>query len=46
MSSTPLEKTTLEPLAPPVAASEAPAPDLEYGWHSNNRVELLENGEA
>lgn len=46
MSSTPLEKTTLEPLAPPVAASETPAADLEYGWHSNNRVELLENGEA
>ena len=46
MSSTPLEKSAIPGLEPPVTATQQRPVDLEYGWHSNNRVELLENGEA
>ncbi|WP_247254557.1 cardiolipin synthase ClsB [Pseudomonas moorei] len=45
MSASPMDKTTVAPVpAPPV--SEPAAVDVEYRWHGNNRVELLENGEA
>ncbi|NBB35439.1 cardiolipin synthase ClsB [Pseudomonas sp. BC115LW] len=48
MNSTPLEKNLLEPQA---TATESAAVgralvDLDYGWHGNNCVVLLENGEA
>ncbi|GLH40004.1 cardiolipin synthase ClsB [Pseudomonas sp. HN2] len=45
MNSAPLEKSAVEPvtLNPPVR--EPGHVDVEYQWHSNNRVELLENGE-
>ncbi len=48
MSSAPLEKARFEP-APPSAETptiDRALSDLDYGWHGNNRVELLENGEA
>ena len=46
MSIPSMEKTTVEKTiaAPPM--SEPTAVDVEYGWQGNNRVELLENGEA
>ncbi|MFJ4590425.1 cardiolipin synthase ClsB [Pseudomonas moraviensis] len=45
MNSAPLEKSAVEPvtLNPPVR--EPGHVDVEYQWHSNNRVQLLENGE-
>lgn len=45
MNSAPLEKSAVDPvpLNPPVR--EPGHVDVEYQWHSNNRVELLENGE-
>ena len=45
MNSAPLEKSAVDPvpLNPPVR--ELGHVDVEYQWHSNNRVELLENGE-
>ncbi|AKA22178.1 cardiolipin synthase ClsB [Pseudomonas chlororaphis] len=46
MNELPLEKTTVASLADPGLAHEPPPADLDYGWHSNNRVVLLENGEA
>lgn len=45
MSSPPMEKTTLEHIAAPPMGEPA-AVDVEYAWQGNNRVELLENGEA
>ncbi|WP_047533914.1 cardiolipin synthase ClsB [Pseudomonas sp. 11/12A] len=45
MSASPMDKTTVDPVsAPPV--SEPAVVDVEYRWQGNNRVELLENGEA
>jgi len=45
MSASPMDKTTVAPVsAPPV--SEPAVVDVEYRWQGNNRVELLENGEA
>ncbi|MHC8289048.1 cardiolipin synthase ClsB [Pseudomonas sp. XS1P51] len=46
MSSAPLEKTTVEPLSTAASVREPGVVDVEYGWQGNNRVELLENGEA
>ncbi|QTT86633.1 cardiolipin synthase ClsB [Pseudomonas chlororaphis] len=46
MNDMPLEKTTVDSLPDAGLAHEPPRMDLEYGWHSNNRVVLLENGEA
>ena len=45
MSSAPLEKSAVEPIAinPPIR--EPGHVDVEYSWQGNNRVELLENGE-
>ncbi|KIF59332.1 cardiolipin synthase 2 [Pseudomonas fluorescens] len=45
MNSAPLEKSAVDPvtLNPPVR--EPGHVDVEYQWHGNNRVELLENGE-
>ncbi|VVN01289.1 Cardiolipin synthase B [Pseudomonas fluorescens] len=45
MSSAPLEKSAVEPVAinPPIR--EPGHVDVEYRWQGNNRVELLENGE-
>jgi cardiolipin synthase len=45
MSSAPLEKSAVEPIAinPPIR--EPGHVDVEYRWQGNNRVELLENGE-
>ncbi|MGE8067902.1 cardiolipin synthase ClsB [Pseudomonas sp. NPDC089569] len=45
MSLLPLEKSNEQPIAAP-PASEPAAVDVEYRWQGNNRVELLENGEA
>lgn len=45
MSPPSLEQTTVEHIsAPPIG--EPAAVDVEYGWQGNNRVVLLENGEA
>ena len=45
MSASPMDKTTVDPVsAPPV--SEPAVVDVEYRWQGNNRIELLENGEA
>jgi len=45
MSSAPLEKSAVEPIAinPPIR--EPGHVDVEYSWQGNNRVQLLENGE-
>ncbi|MHC8317540.1 cardiolipin synthase ClsB [Pseudomonas sp. LB3P31] len=44
MSIPSMEKTALDDVSvPPVG--EPAAVDVEYAWHGNNRVELLENGE-
>jgi cardiolipin synthase A/B len=45
MSTSPMEKTRVDPLSEPPAIREPAVVDVEYGWHGNNRVELLENGE-
>ncbi|MHC8357213.1 cardiolipin synthase ClsB [Pseudomonas sp. LB3P81] len=46
MSSAPMEKTTVEHLATHPPIREPGVVDVHYGWQGNNRVELLENGEA
>jgi cardiolipin synthase len=46
MNDMPLEKTTVDHLPDTGQIHEPPRMDLQYGWHSNNRVVLLENGEA
>ncbi|MDR9752915.1 cardiolipin synthase ClsB [Pseudomonas sp. SZMC_28357] len=46
MSSAPLEKTSAEAVPIEATQEQHPFADLEYHWHGNNRVELLENGEA
>ena len=45
MSISPMEKTTVQPIAAPPISQPAMV-DVEYRWQGNNRVELLENGEA
>ncbi|VEF13108.1 cardiolipin synthase 2 [Pseudomonas fluorescens] len=45
MNSAPLEKTTVEPVTMNPPVREPGHVDVEYQWHGNNRVELLENGE-
>ncbi|SDT17279.1 cardiolipin synthase ClsB [Pseudomonas prosekii] len=50
MSSPSMEKTSVEPLAAPIATPptvrEPGVVDVEYGWQGNNLVKMLENGEA
>ncbi|WP_349747012.1 cardiolipin synthase ClsB [Pseudomonas frederiksbergensis] len=46
MSSPSMEKTTVEHVSPPPPVREPAVTEVEYGWHGNNRVQLLENGEA
>ncbi|MBN3860648.1 cardiolipin synthase ClsB [Pseudomonas frederiksbergensis] len=46
MNSPSMEKATVEQVSSPPPAREPAVTDVEYGWHGNNRVELLENGEA
>jgi cardiolipin synthase len=41
-----MEKTTVEQVSTPPPVRKPAVVDFEYGWHGNNRVELLENGEA
>lgn len=45
MSSAPLEKSAVEPVAITPPTREPGQVDVEYHWQGNNRVELLENGE-
>lgn len=45
MNSPSMEKATVEQVSPPPPAREPVVTDIEYGWHGNNRVQLLENGE-
>ncbi|URM29602.1 cardiolipin synthase ClsB [Pseudomonas frederiksbergensis] len=40
-----MEKTTVEQVSPPPPVREPAVTGVEYGWHGNNRVQLLENGE-
>jgi cardiolipin synthase len=40
-----MEKTTVEQVSTPPPVREPAVTGVEYGWHGNNRVELLENGE-
>jgi cardiolipin synthase len=46
MSSPPMDKTEVEHLSKTPPIREPGVVDIEYGWQGNNRVELLENGEA
>ncbi|MGH8384007.1 MAG: cardiolipin synthase ClsB [Pseudomonas sp.] len=46
MSSSSMEKTSVDQRAKPAPIHEPALVDIEYGWHGSNRVELLENGEA
>ncbi|QAY91364.1 cardiolipin synthase ClsB [Pseudomonas sp. ACM7] len=46
MSSPSMDKTHVEHLSTTPAIREPGVVDVEYGWQGNNRVELLENGEA
>jgi cardiolipin synthase len=41
-----MEKSTVEHLSTTPSVREPGVVDVEYGWQGNNRVELLENGEA
>lgn len=45
MNSAPLEKSAVDPVTLNLPVREPGHVDVEYQWHSNNRVELLENGE-
>lgn len=45
MNNPSMEKATAEQISAPPRGEPA-AVDVVYGWHGNNRVELLENGEA
>ncbi|MGF6328484.1 cardiolipin synthase [Pseudomonas sp. BS3782 TE3695] len=40
-----MEKTTIEHVSTPPPVREPAVTGVVYGWHSNNRVQLLENGE-
>lgn len=44
MSAT-MDKATVEQVEVPPTERDPALVDLEYGWHGNNRVTLLENGE-
>lgn len=46
MSSAPMEKANVEAVSETPQYREPGLVDVEYGWHGNNLVELLENGEA
>ncbi|TPG90545.1 cardiolipin synthase ClsB [Pseudomonas caspiana] len=46
MSSPPMDKTDVEHLSTTPPIREPGVVDVEYGWQGNNRLELLENGEA
>ncbi|MGF6517244.1 cardiolipin synthase [Pseudomonas sp. BT76 TE3572] len=46
MSSSSMDKTNVEHLSTTPPIREPGVVDVEYGWQGNNRVELLENGEA
>ncbi len=46
MSIPPMEKTSVENLITPPTTGKPGVVDVDYGWQGNNRVELLENGEA
>lgn len=46
MSSPSMDKTQVEHLSTTPQAREPGVVEVEYGWQGNNRVELLENGEA
>jgi cardiolipin synthase len=46
MSSPSMDKTHVEHLSTTPPIREPGVVDVEYGWQGNNRVELLENGEA
>ena len=46
MSTSSMEKTSVDQVSTPPPIHEPAVVDVEYGWHGNNRVELLENGEA
>ncbi|MGZ7459349.1 cardiolipin synthase ClsB [Pseudomonas sp. Ma2-10] len=46
MSSPSMDKTDAEHLSTPPPIREPGDIDVEYGWQGNNRVDLLENGEA
>jgi cardiolipin synthase len=46
MSSPSMDKTHVEQLSTTPPIREPGVVDVEYGWQGNNRVELLENGEA
>jgi cardiolipin synthase len=40
-----MEKTTIEHVSTPPPVREPAVVNVVYGWHGNNRVQLLENGE-
>ncbi|WP_237885350.1 cardiolipin synthase ClsB [Pseudomonas sp. PGPR40] len=40
-----MEKTTIEQVSAPPPVRKPAVTDVVYGWHGNNRVQLLENGE-
>ena len=40
-----MEKTTVEHVSTPPPVRKPAVVDVVYGWHGNNRVQLLENGE-
>ncbi|VVP60071.1 cardiolipin synthase ClsB [Pseudomonas fluorescens] len=46
MSIPSMEKTSVEHSAAPRTTGKPGVVDVNYGWQGNNRVELLENGEA
>lgn len=46
MSSPSMDKTNVEHLSATPPIRNPGVVDVEYGWQGNNRVELLENGEA
>ncbi|RON39869.1 cardiolipin synthase ClsB [Pseudomonas brassicacearum] len=46
MSSPSMDKTEVEHLSTTPPIREPGVVDIEYGWQGNNRLELLENGEA
>ncbi|MHC8398894.1 cardiolipin synthase ClsB [Pseudomonas sp. MDT1-17] len=46
MSSPSMDKTNVEHLSTTPPIREPGVVDVEYGWQGNNRVDMLENGEA
>ncbi|WHS63298.1 cardiolipin synthase ClsB [Pseudomonas sp. G2-4] len=45
MMSATMDKATVEQIEVPPTEGNPALTDIEYGWHGNNRVTLLENGE-